>query len=70
MRDLALVSFIQEQHVKKRQELNYRIISNILHAIIRELKSKNSGIALFEFNTIGICKILHWFILRRVQHVK
>jgi len=54
MRELALVSLLRAKHVKKLQELNYRAISKI-----RELKSKNSDIALLEFNTIGICKILH-----------
>ena len=70
MREIALVSFLRAEHVKKLRELNYRIISNIVHVIITRLKSKNSGIALLELNTIGICKILQWFILLRVQPVK
>ncbi len=42
MQELALVSFLRAEHVKKLQELNYRIISNILHVII----------------TFNICQIL------------
>jgi len=38
MRELALVSFIRAEHLKKLQELNYRIISNILHVIITTVK--------------------------------
>jgi len=38
MRDLALVSLLREQHVKKRKEFNYRVISNILHMIITRIK--------------------------------
>ena len=34
----ALVSLLRAQHVKKRQEMNYRIISNILHVIITTVK--------------------------------
>ena len=38
MQELALVSFLRAEHVKKLQELNYRIISNILHVIITRIK--------------------------------
>ena len=38
MQDLALVSLLRAQHVKKLQELNYRIISNKLHVIITTIK--------------------------------
>ena len=38
MQDLALVSFLQAEHVKTLRELNYRIISNIVHVIITRIK--------------------------------
>ena len=38
MRELSLVSFLRAEHVKKLRELNYRIISNIVHVIITRIK--------------------------------
>ena len=38
MQELALVSLLRAKHVKKLQELYYRIISNTLHMIITTIK--------------------------------